>query len=165
MAAKKVAHPPIRTFIFSFNDSLMNLFIDSLVPYFIDSLHWFNDAFIGSLPSPSSSKPVSQQRPGSTLHAAMGYDLEKSGKKIAQQKAKPMPKRPAACLGKGTFKKPASPGKESLRKGTSNQRKPWVKLKQVDPKKNNPRSYICGMVKGGRMHLILRITKKNAPAL
>jgi hypothetical protein len=38
MAAKKVAHPPIRTFIFSFNDSLMNLFIDSLVPYFIDSL-------------------------------------------------------------------------------------------------------------------------------
>jgi hypothetical protein len=93
----------------------------------------------------------------------MGYDLEKSGKKIAQQKAKPMPKRPAACLGKGTFKKPASPGKESLRKGTSNQRKPWVKLKQVDPKKNNPRSYICGMVKGGRMHLILRITKKMRP--
>ena len=93
----------------------------------------------------------------------MGYDLEKSGKKIAQQKAKPMPKRPAACLGKGTFKKPASPGKESLRKGTSNQRKPWVKLRQVDPKKNNPGSYICGMVKGGRMHLTLRITKKMRP--
>ena len=31
------------------------------------------------------------------------------------------------------------------------------------PKKNNPGSYICGMVKGGRMHLILRITKKMRP--
>jgi hypothetical protein len=90
----------------------------------------------------------------------MGYDLEKSGKKIAQQKAKPMPKRPAACLGKGTFKKPASLGKDSLGKGTSNQRKPWVKLRQVDAKNTNPRSYICGMVEGGRMHLIVEITKK-----
>lgn len=74
-----------------------------------------------------------------------------------------MPKRPAACLGEGTFKKLASLGKDSLRKGTSNQRKPWVKLRQVDAKNANPRSYICGMVKGGRMHLIVRMTKKMRP--
>ena len=65
-----------------------------------------------------------------------------------------------ACLGKGAFKKPASLGKDSLGKGTSNQRKPWVKLRQVDAKNTNPRSYICGMVEGGRMHLIVEIIKK-----
>ena len=43
-------------------------------------------------PSPSSSKLVCQQRPGSRLHAAMGYDLEKSRKK-AKPKAKPVLKR------------------------------------------------------------------------
>ena len=89
-------------------------------------------------PPPSSSKLSSQQRPGSRLQAAMGYDLEKSCKKTAQQKAKPMLKRPAACLGKGTFKKPASLGKDSLGKGTSNQRKQWVKLRQVDAKTQTP---------------------------
>ena len=98
-------------------------------------------------PSPSSSKLVSQQRPGSRLRAAMGYGLEKS-------------KRLQACLGKGAFKKPASLGKDSLGKGTSNQRKPWVKLRQVDAKNTIPRSYICGMVEGGRMHLIVEIIKK-----
>ena len=82
-------------------------------------------------PSPSSSKLVSQQRPGSRLHAAMGYDLEKSRKK-AKPKAKPVLKRPA-CLGKGTLKKPASLGKGCLGNGTSAERKPWVKLRQVDP--------------------------------
>ena len=112
-------------------------------------------------PPPSSSKLVSQQRPGSRLHAAMGYDLEKSRKK-AKPKAKPVLKR-HACLGKGTLKKPASLGKDCLGKGTSAARKPWVKLRQVDPEKTNPRSYIQGMVEGGKMHLIVEISAKMTP--
>ena len=62
------------------------------------------------------------------------------------------------------MKKPAaSLGKDSLGKGTSSERKPWVKLRQVDAKKENPRSYICGMVEGGKMHLIVEISAKMSP--
>lgn len=62
------------------------------------------------------------------------------------------------------LKKPAaSLGKDSLGKGTSSERKPWVKLRQVDAKKENPRSYICGMVEGGKMHLIVEISAKMSP--
>ena len=112
--------------------------------------------------SPASTpKLVSQARPGSRLHEAMGYDLGKSKKKA---KAKPVLKKPAACLGKGPLKKPAaSLGKDSLGKGTSSERKPWVKLRQTDAKKDNPRSYICGMVEGGKMHLIVEISAKMSP--
>ena len=100
-------------------------------------------------PASSSTLVVSQQRPGNRLHAAMGYGLEKSKKKTAKQKAQPVLKRPAC-------KKPASLGKDT-------ERKPWVKLRQVDPQKTNPRSYIQGMVEGGKMHLIVEISQKMSP--
>ena len=65
---------------------------------------------------------------------------------------------------KRPLKKPAaSLGKDSLGKGTSSERKPWVKLRQTDAKKDNPRSYICGMVEGGKMHLIVEISAKMSP--
>ena len=60
-----------------------------------------------------------------------------------------MLKRPAC-------KKPASLGKDT-------ERTPWVKLRQVDPQKTNPRSYIQGMVAGGKMHLIVETSQKMSP--
>lgn len=91
-------------------------------------------------PASSPTQLVSHQRPGSRLHAAMGYDLEKSRGKTAKQNAKPVFRRPAC-------KKHASLGKGCLGEGT--ERKPWVKLSQVDPQ--------------NRMHLIVGISQKMGP--
>ena len=80
--------------------------------------------------------------------------LEKPGKKAASGLENPQ-KKPASGLEKPKAgkKKPAAreaaPQKET--------RKPWVKLRQVNPT-NPERSYLQGKHEGGNMHLIIEVT-------
>ena len=95
-----------------------------------------------SLKKPAASPQLANRRPGSRLHEAMGYGLEKP--KPGKAKAKAVMKKPAAKFGK------------VLTRGTQpGHRQEWEKLIQTHGT-NPERSYIQGNVKGGSKHLIVQ---------
>ena len=97
---------------------------------------------------------VSLRRPGSRLHEAMGYGLEKPK---AKAKAKANQKKPSAkTLGKV---KAAATG---LGKDISGGREQWVSINQTNAKKPE-RSYLQGKYAGGSKHLIVEVTAKQSP--
>lgn len=102
----------------------------------------------------SSSGVKALQRPGSRLHEAMGYGLEKpKGKKKVQKSGM---KKPSSCLGKGKPAAKAWFGKASVRK-------PRKRLRRVKAEKGNVRAYIQGQYEDGPLHLVVEVSEKRCP--
>ena len=93
---------------------------------------------------PAASPQLANRRPGSRLHEAMGYGLEK---------AKPGKANPKA---KAKFGKVLTRGTQPGHKQESE--------KRVQTHGTNPeRDYIQGNVKGGSKHLIVQVTSNQSP--
>ena len=104
-----------------------------------------------SLKKPAASPQLANRRPGSRLHEAMGYGLEKPKPGKANPKAKAVMKKPAAKFGK------------VLTRGTQpGHKQEWEKLIQTHGT-NPERDYIQGNVKGGSKHLIVQVTANQSP--
>lgn len=109
----------------------------------------------------SSSGVKALQRPGSRLHEAMGYGLEKpKGKKKAQKSGM---KKPSSCLGKGKPAAKAWFGKARVFADPTAERKPWKRLRRVMAEKGNVRAYIQGQYEDGPLHLVVEVTEKRCP--
>ena len=138
-------------------------------------------------PAASSSRLlVSKSRPGSRIHSensslrdSMGYGLkrpaaasglEKPQKKAASGLEKPEKKaasgleKPQKNPASGLEKPKAGKKKPAAREAAPQKetRKPWVKLRQVNPT-NPERSYLQGKHEGGNMHLIIEVTAHRCP--
>ena len=108
-----------------------------------------------SLKKPAASPQLANRRPGSRLHEAMGYGLEKPKPGKANPKAK--------AKAKAAMKRPAAKFGKVLTRGTQpGHRQEWEKLIQTHGT-NPERSYIQGNVKGGSKHLIVQVTAHQSP--